>query len=66
MLNQGGQTTNLRVGTPLLRVGPHSHGWDPAPQVRSPLPRVGHFQKIIVFRYKIQKKEKFKQGYAMQ
>ena len=69
----GGANYESKGGTPLPRVGPRSQGWDPDHKGRTPLPRVGPrspgydtFKKIIVFRYKIQKKEKFIQGYALQ
>ena len=64
-LEQGGQTTNLRVG-------PHSPGWDPvhkggtpitrvgprSPGYSTPLPRVGHFQKNHCFSIQNTKKGK--------
>ena len=61
-VHQGEQTTNLRVG-------PHSPGWDPVHKGGTPITRVGPrspgqdtFKKIIVFRYKIQKKGKIYTG----
>ena len=62
----GGANYEFEGGTPIPKVGPRSQGWDPDHMGGTLLPRVWHCHKIILFRYKIQKKEKIKEGYAIQ